>query len=260
MKKTKNLLSVIMATIMCISSFSVCNISAYAAGWIDMAQTVELDTVFSESYSKASDAYKDNGYADAFKFNVSENGNVTIHIETENRNYFYWPTIYLYNENDTSSYIAQYYKPSHEFDSGRGIYFSDNTISLKKGNYFLVYNYGDGYMASYLNGTYDIQLKYNPVFPNANISKIKTGKKLLKIYYSKCSNVSGYQLQYSTNKNMKSAKTINLSSSSSLKTIKSLKSKKNYYVRIRTYKTVNINGSNKTYYGKWSPKKAVKTK
>lgn len=59
---------------------------------------------------------------------------------------------------------------------------------------------------------------------------------------------------------MKSAKTKNLSRGSSSKTVKGLKSKKNYYVRIRTYKTISINGSKKTYYGKWSAKKSVKTK
>ena len=44
------------------------------------------------------------------------------------------------------------------------------------------------------------------------------------------------------------------------KTIKNLKAKKKYYVRIRTYKIVKVNDKNKTYYGKWSAKRAVTTK
>ena len=40
------------------------------------------------------------------------------------------------------------------------------------------------------------------------------------------------------------------------KTVKKLKSKKKYYVRVRSYKIVN----GKKVYGKWSEVKAVKTK
>ena len=80
------------------------------------------------------------------------------------------------------------------------------------------------------------------------------------INFKKCSNVSGYQVKYSIKKNMSSSKTAKVSSSSSSKTVKSLKSKKKYYVKVRTYKTVKINGKNKTYYGKWSKIKTVKTK
>ena len=47
---------------------------------------------------------------------------------------------------------------------------------------------------------------------------------------------------------------------SSSSPVKSKKSKKKYYVKVRTYKTVKINGRNKTYYGKWSKIKTVKTK
>ena len=44
--------------------------------------------------------------------------------------------------------------------------------------------------------------------------------------------------------------------------LKSLKSKKTYYVRIQTYKTLKNPVTKKTgkVYGKWSTKKAVKIK
>lgn len=71
------------------------------------------------------------------------------------------------------------------------------------------------------------------------------------------SQTTGYQIQYSTNSSFSSAKTVTVSGKSKAsKTIKNLKSKKKYYVRIRTYKTVD----GKKYYSSWSAKKTIKTK
>ncbi len=68
---------------------------------------------------------------------------------------------------------------------------------------------------------------------------------------------TGYQIQYSTSSSFKSAKKVNWKVTTSVsKKVTGLKSKKTYYVRVRTYKTV----SSKTYYSSWSAKKKVKTK
>ena len=92
-----------------------------------------------------------------------------------------------------------------------------------------------------------------------SLKKLSAGKKKFKATWKKQkTQTSGYQIQYSTNKNFKSGNkkvkiTKNKTTSS---TIKSLKAKKKYYVRIRTYK--NVNG--KTYYSSWSSSKSIKTK
>ena len=44
------------------------------------------------------------------------------------------------------------------------------------------------------------------------------------------------------------------------KTVKKLKAKKTYYVRVRTYKTVKVNGKSVKLYSGWSSAKSVKTK
>ena len=44
------------------------------------------------------------------------------------------------------------------------------------------------------------------------------------------------------------------------KKISKLKAKKKYYVRVRTYKTVKVNGKNTKIYSSWSKAKTVKTK
>jgi fibronectin type 3 domain-containing protein len=81
----------------------------------------------------------------------------------------------------------------------------------------------------------------------------KKGKKI-KATWKKTSGASGYEIQYSTDKAFKSAKTIKVKGGSSTsKTIKGLK-KKTYYVRIRTVKTVDGNN----FYAKWSGYRTVK--
>lgn len=73
------------------------------------------------------------------------------------------------------------------------------------------------------------------------------------------SSVTGYEVQYSTDKKFKKkvtkTKTIKKLSTTKL-TVKKLKAKKKYYVRVRTYKKVK----NAKYVSKWSKTKTVKTK
>lgn len=266
MKKIKKLLSVLMATIMCISSLAVCNLSAYAAGWIDSAQEINFDMTYSERCDGIESVDQYNNYNDAFKFEISSKGTVTIHIKSEDESifssgYIYSSYVCIYSDKNLNEPVYNQSRDNgmgYNYNSAYDVYYEDISVSLDKGKYYLVIIYE--LEPNCYTSDYEISLNYKPSFSNASISSVRSRKKALKASWNKCSNVSGYQLQYSKNKNMKSAKTINLSSSSSSKTIKNLKSKKNYYVRIRTYKTVNINGSNKTYYSKWSPKKSVKTK
>jgi hypothetical protein len=67
---------------------------------------------------------------------------------------------------------------------------------------------------------------------------------------------SGYQVQYATNKSFTSAKTKTLNLSKNSLTVSSLKAKTTYYVRVRTYRTVN----GQKYYSAWSTVSKVKTK
>ncbi len=80
------------------------------------------------------------------------------------------------------------------------------------------------------------------------------GKKL-KAYWNRNSQVSGYQLQYGTNKNFTGCKTVTLKSNKYTGSVRTgLKKNATYYVRIRTYKKV----SGKTYYSAWSKVKSFK--
>ncbi len=105
-------------------------------------------------------------------------------------------------------------------------------------------------------GTKTLYFTINP--PKTTVSKITAGKKSIKVYVGKkTAQVTGYQIQYATNKNFKSAKTkIITSYKTTSTTLTKLTSKKTYYVRVRTYKTV----SGKKYYSGWSAYRYTKAK
>ena len=68
--------------------------------------------------------------------------------------------------------------------------------------------------------------------------------------------ITGCQIQYSTQKNMKNAKTVTVNNKTKSYTMKKLSRNKKYYVRIRAYRTT---GGQK-YYSTWGSVRTVKVK
>lgn len=91
-----------------------------------------------------------------------------------------------------------------------------------------------------------------------SIKKLSKGKKKFTVTWAKVSGVKGYQIQYSSDKKFKkNNKSVTVTKQKTTKaSVKKLKSKKKYYVRVRTYKTVN----GKKIYSSWSKVKSIKTK
>lgn len=80
-------------------------------------------------------------------------------------------------------------------------------------------------------------------------------KKTFTTTWKKTGGNSGWQVQYSTNKKFRSGvRTVNLKANNTKFTIRNLKSRKNYYVRIRSYKKVG----KQTWYSGWSSVKSVR--
>ena len=72
--------------------------------------------------------------------------------------------------------------------------------------------------------------------------------------------VTGYQIQYSTSSNFSSYKTITMPKNTySAKAVSGLAKNTKYYVRIRTYKTTTFNGANYNIYSPWCAVKNVST-
>lgn len=65
--------------------------------------------------------------------------------------------------------------------------------------------------------------------------------------------VTGYQIQYSTKKNFKGAKNIWVKNyKKSSKKIAKLKENTTYYIRLRSYKEVKVNGKKKKFFSEWN--------
>ena len=94
------------------------------------------------------------------------------------------------------------------------------------------------------------------------LSKVTAKKKKALVKWKKqTAQTTGYQIQYGRNAKFSGAKitTIKKNKTASA-TLKKLKAKKKYYVRIRTYKNVQINGRSTQLYSNWSKAKTVKVK
>ena len=76
------------------------------------------------------------------------------------------------------------------------------------------------------------------------------------VKWKKQAGITGYQIQYSVKNDYSKAKTVSASASSVAKVLSSLTKNATYYVRIRSFKTVN----GEKLYSAWSASKSVKIK
>lgn len=104
----------------------------------------------------------------------------------------------------------------------------------------------------YQKQTVKITLDVSPKKQKASV-KTLAGKKI-KVQWKKDAGATGYQVQYSTNKKFKKGvKTVTVKKKGmSAKTISRLKKGKTYYVRVRSYKSIQTGRKTKALYGAWS--------
>ena len=108
--------------------------------------------------------------------------------------------------------------------------------------------------AGYNAATKSITVTVNPAGTTLTTAKNLSGRKA-QITWKKNQYVTGYEIQYSVNKNFRSGSKKTVSGVSKTKyTLTKLQKNKTYYVRIRTYKK----SGTKKYYSSWSKVKAVR--
>ena len=108
--------------------------------------------------------------------------------------------------------------------------------------------------AGYNAATKSITVTVNPAGTTLMTTKNLSGRKA-QITWKKNRYVTGYEIQYSVNKNFRSGSKKTVSGVSKTKyTLTKLQKNKTYYVRIRTYKK----SGTKKYYSSWSKVKAVR--
>lgn len=177
-------------------------------------------------------------------------------------------TIYAPEElelsDDRYTYNGKKYKPSVVVTDTEGDTIPDTDYTVSYGNNK---DAGVATVTVKFKGNYSGSLKTSfTIIPKtvASVPSLTAKSKSIVVKWKKQTvQTSGYQIQYSTSSKFtdKTSKTITVKSNKTTsKTISKLKAKKKYYVRIRTYKTVKINGKSTKIYSDWSKTKSVKTK
>ena len=144
-----------------------------------------------------------------------------------------------------SKFLTKKMELREMFDLGVG----KNVVAPYTGYYYVhIYNYG--------NEQYEYTVNVKTVAPIAtSLTKLKAGKKTFTATWKK-QNVDGYELSYTSKKNLKKAKVVKVKGSKNCVKVKKLSRKKKYYVRVRTYRFIG----GKKYYSKWSKVKKVTVK
>jgi hypothetical protein len=172
-------------------------------------------------------------------------------LTTKNTTVTLSKTSYTYDGKTKKPTVTVYDSKSKKISSKYyTVKYSNNT---KVGKATLTITFKDKY-----TGTIKKTFKINPAA--TTISKVTSAKtKTLTVKWKKqTTQTTGYEIQYATDKKFtKNKKTVTVSSAKTTSTtITKLSAKKKYYVRIRTYKTVD----GTKYYSAWSDALSVKTK
>lgn len=141
-----------------------------------------------------------------------------------------------------------------------------NGKKIAASNYTVAYSGSGKNIGTYtatvsFSGNYDgkVMLTYQVVPKATSITKVYKKSKAMQLKWKKVTQqTSGYELQYATSWKFDEAhtKTVTRKAKTSSVTIRNLKGKQKYYVRMRTFKTVKVNGKETRVYSSWC--KAVK--
>lgn len=244
----------------------------YTGKAITFPVTIKLDGKVLDQNTDCTITYKNNKYA----------GTATIIVKAKSGSEYEGSCSKTFKiarkaqkiKNVKSSYTKKYgdksfkIKPSVS-DKAKVSYKSSNTkvVTVSKKGVIKPVNTGVAYVTVSTKATSGYsaakkQIKITVKPKTQTISSLKSRKKAeMTVTWKKDTKATGYQIQYSTNSKMKSAKTVRIKKNTIYKqTIKKLKKGKKYYVRVRSYKTVKVNGKSVTVYGSWSKVKSVKVR
>lgn len=168
-------------------------------------------------------------------------------------------TSYTYNGKEKKPSVTVTDRKGNTLKEGKN---GDYTVSYPKGRK----NVGKYQVTIQFRGKYTGKVtKTFTIRPKATtIRAVTAQKKGFKVTWkAQNKQVTGYQIQYSTSSKFteKTTKTTTIKKySTSSKSVTKLKAQKKYYVRIRTYKTVEVNGKSTKIYSKWSETSKVTTR
>lgn len=124
-------------------------------------------------------------------------------------------------------------------------------LSANKRYYFRVRAVSD-----YGKGVYSSKMSVSTLLPGPEVNAVSENGKI-NVSWNKISGAKGYVVAYARNRDMMNNKKVTVKKGSKVSaTLKGLKAKKNYYVRVRAYKTVD----GERVYGSYSKTIKVKVK
>ena len=158
-------------------------------------------------------------------------------------------------------YTGKAQKPAvHVTDTAGNVISSENYQLLYQNNVKV----GRASVTVIFNGDQSTKIKkYFNIVPKSvkGFRLISKAKRFIAKWKRQGVQTTGYEIQYSTSKKFKkkASKTVTVKSNKTLsRKFSRNKAGKRYYVRIRTYKTVKIDGKMKKFYSGWSKVKSVK--
>ena len=160
---------------------------------------------------------------------------------------------------DTYTYTGSAKKPTVKVEdsAGKTISSSNYTVQYASGRTLIgSYKVTVTFKGSKYTGSKSAVFRITP--KKTTLKSVTAAKKAFTVKWNKQSpQTTGYQIRYSTSSKFTNATTVTVKGSSTLsKKISKVSAKKKYYVKVRTYKTVN----GRRYYSGWSSVKTVTTK
>ena len=166
-------------------------------------------------------------------------------------------TYYTYNKKNRKPSVTIEDTKGNKLKSG-----TDYTVSYPKkcknvGRYTVTVKFKGNYQGT-------VKKSYQILPKGTSLLEVTAKKKGFTAKWKKQkTQTAGYELQYSTNKKFKRKQTkkavIKKTKTTTYKA-KKLKANKKYYIRIRTYQNLKVNGKTKKLYSSWSKAKSIKTK
>ncbi len=264
MMRKKRLLAGVLSLVMAVSAFVVNPIEAKAAGWIETVKEMELDTPYAEAFSE--DEWEDTGLGGglarkAYQIEVPADGTVTARFEFPTMERFFNDyNIYCYSIDNIDSCAAKDYL-YFSYDDARGYYYAEAELKLYKGSYYVLVENETSGGQDLLTCGYSFSFNYEAYVEPVKVKSVVGKKKAANIEWNKVSGVNGYEIEYSLNYDFagKTKKVLVKNKKATKKVLKKLKAETKYYVHIRCYKDIKVNGNNKRCYSDWSTYYAVTT-
>ena len=196
-----------------------------------------------------------NDIADGFRIDITDPGDYIIDVNAVAHDEDLGIVLYDSGEDRVEDKSGNY---GNSLRQGSGSY----RYSLSAGTYYLFFTSGSSYgyrgpFSFSVTAASSKKEQSGVQVPATKLTKVVRAKKSLRLKWKK-KNVSGYQIQCSTDPRfLRNKKTVTVNKGKTVsKTVKKLRAKTKYYVRIRSYKTIN----GRKRYSAWSAVKSARTK